>query len=61
MPLANQETLSKSFILNKSLHSKVQNEDSFEFVSQAKIDKALALVNGINFSKINAKLENYYG
>ena len=47
-----------SFIMNQENLSK---QDSFKFVSQAKIDEAMALANGINYKKINAKLENYYG
>ena len=32
-----------------------------EFVSQDKIDEAMAVINSLDFTQMNDKLENYYG
>lgn len=42
------------------LHENVKLELD-EFVPQEKIDEAMAVVNSLDFSQMNDKLENYYG
>jgi len=42
------------------LHENVKLELD-EFVPQEKIDEAVAVVNSLDFSQMNDKLENYYG